>query len=77
MTTGNNFVPPGFRKPTFNPVQVFDLATRDLADALSMIEHKHGNMEEVAFIRGSVYSMLIEFGIPIRFAARLLKRYPL
>ncbi len=69
-------LPATFKKPTFNPVKAYDTATQELADVLGLIEQKHGNMLEVAFIRGSVYALLIEFGIPKQYAQRLLKRYP-
>lgn len=72
----NNELPPGFKRRAVEPNHCFDQPTANVAAMFDAIEQKYGDMGEVAFLRGTIAGMMVELGIPIKFASRLLRRYP-
>lgn len=72
----NNELPPGFKRRAVDPNRVFDEPTATVAAMFDEIERKYGDIGEVAFLRGAISGMMVELGIPIKFASRLWKRYP-
>lgn len=47
-----------------------------IAGALDSIEQKHGNMIEVAALRGLIVGLMQELGLPPRLFGKIYKRYP-